>query len=553
MKKLARIIVYYVIVISVLLSVNICGYGMGIISISHIRPGMKGIGKTVFKGTKVEDFHVKVIDVIEDDNGESFIFVKLLDERFSRYGSIVAGMSGSPIYFNGKLAGALAYGWKYTKGPYGLVVPIGKMLKVKNRFFTWQKLISAASYISVSGIGERGYKYLKKALSPFNVRILSTGISGAKVSKPVKIEPGSAVSVDLAMGDLSISAIGTLTYRDKDFFLAFGHPIFRKGDIDFLFSSAYIFGIVPNLEFPFKLGVPVRVIGKATQDRGEGIGGYIGKYPKVISVIIEVRDKDYNSTRSFSIKSVRDEELFPIVLLVSILEGIDKSINRIGKGTSKISISFNRGGESIVKLKDMFWSREDIAAESLTSLRELIYELEENPFEKLNFDEVKVRIDVTKEKHVGYIEDVVLDKDKYKPGELIRAQVRIKPYRKPPFSENVAIRVPDDFPYGSAYLLIRGGDVALPEDIELPEKKPEDLEEFIKELTNREKNNSLVVELYSEDFTKAAKKAKEEKGGLTLEEFFGNVETKKAKRVFDMDMIIDDWVEKEVFITSGKK
>ncbi len=536
-----------------LLSINVYGYTLETIPISSIHPGMEGIGKTVFKGTKIEDFRVRVIDVIEDDNGESFIFVKLLDDRFSEYGSIVAGMSGSPIYFDGKLAGALAYGWKYTKGPYGLLVPIGEMLNIKRDFFSLSDMMKGASYISVSGVGERGYKYLKKAFSPFGLDIVSTGIMKAKLSKKIEVKPGSAVSVDLSTGDINISAIGTLTYRNNDFFLAFGHPIFRKGDVDFLFSSAYIFGVVPNLEFPFKLGVPLRVIGKAVQDRGKGVGGYIGRYPKVISIIIEARDMDYKRSRSFTLKSIRDEELFPIVLLVSILEGIDKAINRIGRGTSTVSISFNKGGESIVSLKDMFWSDSDIAADSLSSLRDLIYELEDNPFEKLDFDEVKVKIGVTKRKQVGYVEDVVLDKDKYRPGELIKAQVKIRPYRKPSFWENVAIRIPKDFPYGIAYLLVRGGDVTLPEDINLPEEKPKNLKEFIKELTNREKNNSLVVELYSENFTKAVKKAREEEGALTLEEFFRNIETKKAKRVFDMDMIIGDWMEKEVAITSGKK
>ncbi len=531
----------------------LCGYALETIPISSIRPGMEGIGKTVFRGTKIENFRVKVIDIVEDDNGDSLIFVKLLDKKFTDYGSIVAGMSGSPIYFDGKLAGALAYGWKYTKGPYGLVVPIGNMLKIKRDFFALRDLRYAASYLSVSGIGERGYEYLDKEFSRFGIKTVHTGIVGAKLSKHIHLEPGSAVSVDLSTGDLNISAIGTLTYRSKNFFLAFGHPIFRKGDVDFLFSSAYIFGVVPSLEIPFKLGAPIRPIGKVTQDRGQGVGGFIGEYPRVISIIIEVKDEDYKRTRFFRVKSVQDEDLFPIILLVSVLEGIDKSINRVGKGTSSITVSLNRGGVPIAKIDNMFFSSEDIAAESLRSLKDLIFELEDNPFEKLNFDEVKVSIGITKKKNVGYIKEVTLDKDSYKPGELIKAEVKIKPYRKPIFTEHVSIRIPDDFPYGTAYLLVRGGDVVLPEDVDTEGKEIDNLQDFIEDLTNREKNNSIVLELYSEAFTKALKKAKEKKDGITLEEFFTNIETKKAKRIFDMDMVIGDWVEKEVLITSGKK
>ncbi len=550
MKKSIYITIFFVLLV---ICFSIHAYALEIISVSSIRPGMEGIGKTVFQGTKIENFRVKVIDVVEEDNGESLIFVKLLDKRFSDYGSIVAGMSGSPIYFDGKLAGALAYGWKYTKGPYGLVVPIGNMLKIKRDFFAFKNLVNTASYLSVSGVGERGYEYLNKTFSKFGIKTIHTGIVNAKLSKHLLLEPGSAVSVGLSTGDLNISAIGTLTYRDKDFFLAFGHPIFRKGDVDFLLSSAYIFGVVPNTEMPFKLGAPIRPIGKVTQDRGQGVGGFIGKYPKVISIIVKVEDKDYKKTHFFRVKSVQDEDLFPIVLLVSVLEGIDKSINRVGRGTSSITVSFNRGGVPIAKIDNMFFSSEDIAAESLRSLRDLIFDLEDNPFEKLDFDEVKVNIGITKKKNVGYIKEVTLDRDNYKPGELIKAEVKIKPYRRPIFTEHVSIRIPDDFPYGTAYLLVRGGDVVLPENIDAEKKEINNLQDFIEDLTNREKNNSIVVELYSETFAKAAKKAKEEKGGISLEEFFANIETKKAKRVFDMDMVIGDWVEKEVRITSGKR
>ena len=92
-------------------------YGLETISINNIKPGMVGIGKTVFKGVEIEEFKVKVINIIKDKSGNDYIFIELDDERFKKYGTIIAGMSGSPIYFDNKLAGAIAYGWKFTKGP----------------------------------------------------------------------------------------------------------------------------------------------------------------------------------------------------------------------------------------------------------------------------------------------------------------------------------------------------------------------------------------------------------------------------------------------------
>lgn len=525
-------------------------YGLETISINNIKPGMVGIGKTVFKGVEIEEFKVKVINIIKDKSGNDYIFIELNDERFKKYGTIIAGMSGSPIYFDNKLAGAIAYGWKFTKGPYGLVVPIGRMLKIKRDFFAFKDLRNRVSYISVSGIGDRAYSYLEKAFSSYGLKTLKTGSFNAGLSRGESLKPGSAVSLGLTIGDLSIASIGTLTYRDKNFFLAFGHPFLRKGSVDYFFSSAYVYGIVPNTEFPFKLAAPMDIVGKVSQDRGEGIGGYFGQYPKVISIIVSVEDEDTKKMRTFRIKSIRDEDLFPLILLVSVLNSIDESINRVGKGTSVFSISFNRGGKSIVKLRDMYWSGEDIASQSLSALKDLIYELENNPFERIEFDEVKVEIKITSEKKVGYIHSIVLDKDQYKPGELIRGRVRIKPYRKPFFEEKVAIRIPDDFPYGTFYLLVRGGDINLPLDMKNLEEKPDNLEEFLKDLTNRERNNSLVLELYSESFIDTLK---DQSKKPTLDQLFQDLEVKKVKRIFNMDMILGDWVEKEIFITSGER
>ena len=143
-----------------------------------------------------------------------------------------------------------------------------------------------------------------------------------------------------------------------------------------------------------------------------------------------------------------------------------------------------------------------------------------------------------------------MDKDQYKPGELIRGRVRIKPYRKPFFEEKVAIRIPDDFPYGTFYLLVRGGDINLPLDMKNLEEKPDNLEEFLKDLTNRERNNSLVLELYSESFIDTLK---DQSKKPTLDQLFQDLEVKKVKRIFNMDMILGDWVEKEIFITSGER
>ncbi len=366
---------------------------------TEIVNGMKGVGKTVVNGVKVEEFAVEVLGILQDSNQE-LILVKVSGPVIDQTGGIAAGMSGSPVYIDGMLIGAIGYGWSLTDHRVGLITPIESMLKILdlNResgkakrsfqidFDSFQSDSSAAfkgveerivfsepvnfenrvvdqiyfceSYQSavqlttndsvlkaypvktpllINGIKGRALDRLMRGLTDFDVIPIQTGSSNnsKEVQLPV-LEPGSGISVQLVQGDIEVSSIGTLTYIQDEEILAFGHPFMNQGQVEYFLSGAKILAVVDNLDMPFKLGVPTGVVGTITQDRSSGIAGKVGMNPKIIPVNVLVEDFDLQSQQEFQFQVIRNEELVMSLVIPAILQTIDTAIDRQGYGTSKL-------------------------------------------------------------------------------------------------------------------------------------------------------------------------------------------------------------------------
>ena len=291
--------------------------GLDVMPVDEIVPGMQGTGRTVFQGSTVEDFRIEVVDVVRNSRpqGDLIIF-RGLDERI-RHTGIIAGMSGSPVYIDGRLVGAVAYAYPYMKDPIGAITPIGEMLRLLDmpgfedlgqadsdgpkdradshgadpgageaRFAAaWERFLSGPDG---TGRGEidppeaslpgAGLSYLSlpvsisgwdPALAPeLSRRLQSRGFlptplsSGAGSAEDrggsAAVEPGQAVSIEIVRGDARLAAVGTLTYVEGDRFVALGHPMLQEGPSDLPFSLAWIHTVMPNLQVSFKMGSPTR-------------------------------------------------------------------------------------------------------------------------------------------------------------------------------------------------------------------------------------------------------------------------------------------------------
>ena len=365
-------------------------------ALEELRPGIKGIGKTVAKGTAIEEFHVEVLGVLHgEQNVSQLILVQVSGDVIDRMGGIASGMSGSPVYIDGKLLGAISYTFSLTDHRLGLVTPIEAMLEIldydrkqtawrppagrwtwadageKERlvgdypveeiYIAWgnngQDLVSydagrlfitpAAAPLLVGGMGPRARKELADSLQPFGLETVAAAGSGAAVdAEDVRLEPGSALAVQLVTGDVQVTSLGTVTYVDGNQFVGFGHPFLNRGGVNLMAGTAYIYTTVNSLSMPFKLGAPIQTVGTITQDRGAGVGGHLGRLPDTIDLHVKVTDRNLGTTKELQAEIANEPGLLLSLVSSAALQGLDQGIDRIGPGTLRIIFKITGDGLS---------------------------------------------------------------------------------------------------------------------------------------------------------------------------------------------------------------
>ncbi len=303
-------------------------HGTATIHPDDIRPGMKGYGLSVFSGRKVERFEVEIIDVMRQITPKGDMILCRLSGMGLKEAGIIAGMSGSPVYIEGKLAGAVAYGWNFSKEPIAGVTPIGEMLEL------WEQpgtsgapglrlegrkrggLSTLSVPVALSGYSSRLADVIGPALDEYGLLpVAATGGRSARLARTgdgslseedraaldASLVPGGPIGVVLIDGDVWMSAIGTITHREGDKVLAFGHPMFQAGAVEMPLCAGVIHTILPSLASSFKLFSAGEPVGTMTQDRLPGIGGVIGPIPAMIPVEVSIRSPSTTDEYRFSV------------------------------------------------------------------------------------------------------------------------------------------------------------------------------------------------------------------------------------------------------------
>ncbi|SJZ47670.1 SpoIVB peptidase S55 domain-containing protein [Selenihalanaerobacter shriftii] len=521
-----------------------------IMPVNQVKRDMTGIGKTVISGTKIEEFNVKVLGILKNQKvNQDLILVKVSGDLIEETGGIAAGMSGSPVYIDGKLIGAIGYGWQLTEHKIGMVTPIEDMIniwkldkinnkktaflsdpikvagqvKTKVRFMNKEprkiteqadnELLAypAKTPLLVNGLGRGALDYLSNELQDYGLKPVQGG--GVTQSQKKKIDdelkPGSAIAVQLVRGDIDVSAIGTLTYKEDDRVLGFGHRFMNKGESNYFLSSAYIHQMIKSLEMPFKLGAPLNLKGIITQDRTAGVGGKVGEFPKVVPLEVKVTDQDLNRTRDINVQLVRDEDLIQPLAGSVVYQAISSTIDRQGGGTAEVEMEImaNNLDEKIIKRKNIFYNRGDVAAVALNDFLKGLALITQNPFQKINLIDIKLNIKIKEEPQVALIEEVNFSQQKVKPGEEIEFKVKLRPYRKESIVEKYSFKVPENIDAGKVNIEIIGGREAnftsqqevTKEETEYGHGKNEtfkDLEEVIDTFKEQKINSELVIRVY---------------------------------------------------------
>ena len=343
--------------VSLLGSVLIAQTSQPTIPVSQIHAGMRGVAYTVFQGVKPEPMDVEVLGVLHNVNGPKgdIILVRLHGQK-PEYTGVVAGMSGSPVYLDGKLAGALAFRiGEFSKEPIAGVTPIADMLEInaldksptEEASASKPAITNAAGKTAAPGVSSSipgSVESLAQLLKPIDAPLVFNGFSedavrqfapqfasagivpvmGAgsvsEAKQPEPLEPGSAVSAILVRGDMDIAATCTVTYIDPQRLLACGHPLLQFGSVDLPMNKAEVLATLPSPLNAFKIVNTTERAGVFVQDRHTGILGVFGKQPDMIPVTLTIHGG--SGMKEFHYEVLNNPRLSPVAMMATVFNAL---------------------------------------------------------------------------------------------------------------------------------------------------------------------------------------------------------------------------------------
>ncbi len=464
---------------------------------SELKVGMNGTGRTVWSGQEVEEFRVEIIGLLENVFPQrNLILARCSGGRISE-GGISQGMSGSPIYIKGKLIGALAYSWGFSTEPIAGVTPIEEMRYATSRGNStirasalWEPASLSLLYspealleffphlLSGSPLASRRQQQLRPLGLPLHsvgflpeimndlAPALGAGLipmsgraslpAGEAVERGARPVPGSAVGVQLVGGDLSLTAIGTVTSVEGDDLLAFGHPFLNIGPTALSMTAATVHLVMPSLQSSFKIASPAGLIGTVRQDRSTGLLGTLGEAPPQVPIRLEIH-RPGQSPESFAFELVDDPLLTPILLNYIVRNVLSSSEKDLGPLTIQL-----RPGSAIIMedqepvLLENFFSGQ-IAAPFASGLPAyVLYLLMNNEYVDARVQGVNLILELRGEERSARIAEVWADRERVRPGETVRLHVTVKPFRSEPFQAVLDLTLPPETPPGR--VVVRVGD-----------------------------------------------------------------------------------------------
>lgn len=462
---------------------------------SEVRPGMKGFGVSVFRGTKLERFDVEVISVLKNQMGprQDVVLIRCKGQGLEHSGA-VAGMSGSPIYLTdeqgrSRMIGAFALGWQFAKDPIAGVRPIEEMLHVPTdkhpavdavakQLSTWdarpmlQRLRSGedtksgatimstnagdarslrplALPLTISGVSETFVEQMRPMLGASNMMLLQAGGAGDAPEnvKDARLEPGAAIGVPVVSGDLELSAIGTVTEVVGDKVFAFGHEFNSEGAVELPMGVGYVHSVIANQAISFKLGSMIRTDGAIYSDESVAIAGTIGKAPAMIPVEIKVHTPQRAEPVVYTYQVVRHPRFTPFGAINAIAAAITGHSQLPSEFTIDYALDMQFEGDRVVSMKNR--------TTSLGGAMELIRDLQipvsfalENPFGRVYPSKITGEVTLKSTIDADMLRSVSTDKQVYKPGETVRLFVTTRPHKGKDVVHTYDMTIPADLPDG---------------------------------------------------------------------------------------------------------
>ncbi|UCE20000.1 MAG: hypothetical protein JSV84_06565 [Gemmatimonadota bacterium] len=504
--------------------------------VDEVRPGMSGYGLTVFSGIEIDTFQADIIGVLKKVTPKGDLILARLSGGPLEKTGVPAGVSGSPVYIEGRLIGAAAFGWLFAKEPIAGITPIGEMLDlwalpfepkdhrepgslgfdmsgespietipVPEDFLAESRIAVPpegtflrqwGAPLAVAGFDDRLIESMTPIFERFGLTPVQGGATSDEKDAP-PLAPGSAVTAQLVRGDASISAVGTVTYREDDRVLAFGHPLFRAGGIDLPMTGGVVHTVLASQQRSFKMASPTALCGSFRQDRRTGAAGQVGLDPKMIPCDIEIIGHHSGPSERYTFELADDPLFTPNLLGWTATNALLANGQLVGRTTVKVRATFSLKHQTPITLEN-FYSGDLTALVAALGAASPLALLMNNPFEELDIDNISLTLWPEEELRFAVIEGLRTDKDSVKPGESLNITIIIKPYLGSAIVKEMTLTIPEDTPDGVVYILAADAKtIAAREKSRAPYNyRPENLKQLIALLEEQVRNNEIVVSSY---------------------------------------------------------
>lgn len=524
-----------------------------VMPLSDIKPGMRGVGKTVFRDMEVEDFDVEVLDIIRNFAPKiDVILVRLIGEKIEKTG-VISGMSGSPVYIDGKLIGALAYSFGiFQKEPFAGITPIGSMFEIVNKesirekeaasvstanqelsdkflcaapdeqislfsemiesTFQKDENISQLSPITIpivcSGIHPNILKRISPSLEPAGFRLVQGGASSSSIEKTnAPLKPGDAVAGAIISGDYNVAATGTVTYCEGNRVLAFGHPFFNSGPVNIPMARVKILTILSSMMHSTKFSSVGEVIGNIRQDRFSGIMGVLGEESPMIPIEIDY-STPFENKKIYRYSIAKDQTLnfiTPTFFWLTILSTLESARFSNGDYSIQLDGKFILKNDSDIIINNFYpgtnfsdppGSGQDIMQVAYDIVMRLI-PLMLNEYKYPDIEKIQLSFRATPGKRGLIIENVWYDKSEIQPGDDLNINIQLRAYQGNLVNINRQVKVPANITSNRIIITVGSAQYMTMWDRRFAPAKfrPQNFDELVDILNNTKKNNVLYIQL----------------------------------------------------------
>ena len=456
-------------VVALLLCLQQAAAAQGFFPLKDVRAGMHGVGRTVFHGEQIEQFQVEILGVLKNlGPKQSIILARLSGGPLAETG-VMQGMSGSPVYIDGKLLGAIALGFPFSKEPIAGIQPIESMLAaasagaglephatLQNRASApaipspFGKLTEILTPVALSG-------FTPGTLPAFAARFRSLGLepqqgvsAGAPPSQNYSgtVQPGSMISVSLLSGDLNVNADGTVTYVDGKRIYAFGHRFLDAGSVELPFARSDVIAVIPTLMSSFKVSTPRSWAGTILSDRSTAIAGEIGRPAHMVPLSIDVRS-GITGDHAYELQVINNRLLTPFITQTALFSVIDATERTLGAGTLRLTgrIQFDAGIPDLV-IRNTFISDsalpQQVSADAVVPLGFVL----SGEFRNLHLKKMSFQLDVSETKRELRVAQAWASAHEVRPGDTVEITALLQGENGIEVTKTATYKVPVGAPTG---------------------------------------------------------------------------------------------------------